>query len=134
MAEEFSGSAVMIVALPRYCLTTEIDPNRWYWVLVETRNLPWAAASSATYEHEFSFKGRLLSQHEKELLFHTEGGVLYYFQDSSISVAAASNFLFIHGGCAIRGNTPEQLVAALKEEGLESVLLATLLEEEGEPA
>jgi hypothetical protein len=115
-------------------MTTEIDPNRWYWVLVETRNLPWAATSSATYEHEFSFKGRLLSRHEKELLFQTEGGVLYYFQDSSITVGAVNNLLFIVGGCAIRGNTPEQLAAELKEEGLESALLATLLEEEGEPA
>jgi len=115
-------------------MTTEIDSNRWYWVLVETRNLPWAATSSATYEHEFSFKGRLLSQQERELLFHTEGGALYYFQDSSINVTAVSNLLFIDGGCAIRGNTLEQLAAELKEEGLESVLLATLLEEEGEPA
>jgi hypothetical protein len=115
-------------------MTTEIDPNRWYWVLVETRNLPWAATSSATYEHEFGFKGRLLNQQEKELLFHTEGGVLYYFQYSSITVTAVSSLLFIDGGCAIRGNTLEQLAAELKEEGLESVLLATLLEEEGEPA
>ena len=89
-------------------MTTEIDPNRWYWVLVETRNLPWAATSSATYEHEFGFKGRLLNQQEKELLFHTEGGVLYYFQDSSITVTAVSSLLFIDGGCAIRGNTLEQ--------------------------
>jgi hypothetical protein len=72
----------------------------------------------------------LLNQQEKELLFHTEGGVRYYFQDSSITVTAVSSLLFIDRGCAIRGNTLEQLAAALKEEGLESVLLATLLEEE----
>jgi hypothetical protein len=115
-------------------MKTEIDPNRWYWVLVETRNLPSAITSSATYEHEFRFKGQLLGQNEKEFLFRTEGGVLYYFQDSSATVPEVSNLLFIDGGCVIRGNTPVQLAAALKEKALQSVLLATVLVEEGEAA